>query len=82
MGFAINSSISISAQLRASYQTETQLSGARVAGSTSEPVSLRLALTNRWRKNFYVEPSLELGLNPDAPDFILGVAAVWQFGGK
>jgi hypothetical protein len=82
LGFAINEDVSVSAQLLGAFQSEYRLDGSTVSGSSREPVSLRMALTNRWRKGFYVEPSVTFGLNDDAPDFVLGASCIYQFGGK
>jgi hypothetical protein len=82
MGFAVNENISLSTQFSGLFQTETQLNGSRIPGSTQEPMSLRMALTNRINKNFYIEPSIMFGLNNDATDSVLGVSFVRQFGEK
>lgn len=82
LGFAINQDVSVSTQLIGAFQAEYKLDGSTVTGTSREPVSLRMALTNRWRRDFYVEPSVTFGLNDDAPDFTLGLSAVYQFGGK
>jgi hypothetical protein len=79
MGFAINQDISVSTQLLGSIKTETRLDGKWVGGSSREPVGMRMALTTRWSKKLYVEPSATFGLNTDHPDFILGTGFVYRF---
>jgi hypothetical protein len=78
----VNQNVSLSAQLSGAYQSETRLNGTTISGSSQEPVSLRMALTSRLAKNYYLEPSVTFGLNNDAPDFLLGISFVYQFGGK
>jgi len=82
MGFAINQDVSVSTQLLGSFQSETRLHGKNVPGSSREPVAVRLALTNRWNKDLYVEPSVTFGIDTDHPDFALGIGLVYRFGGK
>jgi hypothetical protein len=79
-GFAVNENISLSAQLSGSYQTGTSADGAKVFGSSSEPVFLRSALTYRYSKGTYIEPSLIIGLDDDTPDFALGISLTHRFG--
>jgi hypothetical protein len=81
-GFAVNENISLSAQLQGSYQWATRADGTKLSGSSSEPVSLRTALTFRHSRNTYIEPSLILGLDGDTPDFVLGFSMTHRFGKK
>ena len=57
-----------------------QLDGQKVSGTSIEPVSLRGALTYRLSRNSYLEPFLRMGLNNEAPDFVIGVATTHRFG--
>jgi hypothetical protein len=79
-GFAINGNIAISSQLTGIYATNDQIDGNAIGGSSREPISLRLALTDRWSKNTYIEPSVTFGLNRDASDVRLMLALVHRFG--
>ena len=80
LGFAINESISISSQITGNYLTEDEIDGKAFGGSSREPISLRLAVTDRWSKNTYIEPSVTFGLNGDAPDVSLTFSVVHRFG--
>ena len=79
-GFAVNEDISLSAQVSGSYQSTARADGAKIFGSSSEPVTLRSALTYRWSKKTYVEPSVTMGLDDETPDFILGISLTHRFG--
>lgn len=79
-GFAVNENISLSAQVAGSYQAAVRADGAKVFGSSREPLSLRTALTYRYSRKTYVEPSLTIGLDDDTPDFILGISLTHRFG--
>lgn len=79
LGFAVNENVSLSAQVSGGYQWETQSDGTTVSGSSSEPVSLRMALTYRISKKSYIEPSLNIGLNNDTANFIIGLSATRRF---
>ncbi|MEW6186882.1 MAG: transporter [Thermodesulfobacteriota bacterium] len=79
LGFAVNEKVSLSAQVLGSYQWDTESEGKKLSGSSNEPVSFRSALTYRWSKKFFIEPSLGIGLNEDAPDFSLGLSATHRF---
>jgi hypothetical protein len=79
-GFAVNENISLSAQISGSYQSNAGADGTTVFGSSSEPVSLRSALTYRCSKRTYVEPSVVIGLDDETSDFILGISLTHRFG--
>lgn len=79
-GFAVNESVSLSAQISGSYQSNARADGEKVFGSSSEPVSLRSALTYRCSKNTYIEPSVVIGLDDETADFILGISLTHRFG--
>ncbi|MBI4766037.1 MAG: transporter [Deltaproteobacteria bacterium] len=78
-GFAVNENVSLSAQVSGTYQSETQSDGKKISGSSSEPVSLRSALTYRLSKRGFIEPSLAIGLNDDTPNFIISLSATRRF---
>lgn len=80
VGFAVNERISLSTQLSGSYQTEDTVDGKSMAGSSREPVLLRLGVTHRWTRQTYAEASVAYGLDSDAPDFILGLSLSHRFG--
>jgi hypothetical protein len=78
-GFAVNENVSLSAQVSGSYQWETQSDGTTVSGSSTEPVSLRAALTYRISKRSFIEPSVTFGFNNDTPNFVIGLSATRRF---
>jgi hypothetical protein len=79
-GFAVNGDISLSTQFTASYQSNARSDGQQVFASSSEPGSFRSALTYRYSKSTYIEPSVTIGLNRDTPDFALGLSLTHRIG--
>jgi len=79
-GFAVNGDISLSTQMRASYQFDAEADGQKIFGSSREPTSFRSALTYRYSKATYIEPSVTVGLDRDTPDFALGLSLTYRFG--
>ena len=79
-GFAANENVSLSAQIIGSYQSSAKADGVNAFGSSSEPVSFRSALTYRYSKNTYIEPSVAIGLDDDTADFALGISLTRRFG--
>jgi hypothetical protein len=79
-GFAVNENVSLSAQVIGSYQSDTKADGRKIFASSSEPASLRSALTYRYSKGTYIEPSVTIGLDEDTPDFALGLSLTHRFG--
>ncbi|NJL59320.1 MAG: transporter [Desulfobacteraceae bacterium] len=71
MGFAINNQITISGMFMGAYQTETEINGVRISGTSREPMSIRTGLTYRISKKHYLEPSVTFGLNDDASDAVI-----------
>ncbi|MBN1558110.1 MAG: transporter [Lentisphaerae bacterium] len=78
LGFAVNDDVSLSAQVQGLFQTELELDGETVDGSSLEPYTLRLGVTRRWERNRFIEPSVTFGLNDDAPDVVFGLAYIHQ----
>jgi len=76
LGFAINQKISVSGHLLGNYITEDKIDGEHFVGSSSEPISLRFAVVNRWSKNTFFETGVMFGLNNDAPDLSLTFSLV------
>ncbi len=73
IGFAVNEKITLSSSVTGWYITDPELDGVRIAGLAMEPVTLRFAATIARPCNRYIEPFVELGLTPDAPDARLGL---------
>lgn len=79
VAFAVNSNITLSQQFLGAFQTESRVSGERIVGSAREPISLRLALTNRLSRRGFLEPSVTFGLTDDASNFHIAIAYTWGF---
>lgn len=75
-GFAVNDRISLVAALIGFFVTETELNGFGLPATQSEPIRARFALT-AYRFGKIVEPFMEIGMTPEAPDARLGV--IWTY---
>jgi hypothetical protein len=79
-GFAVNDNVSLSMQFLGSYQADAKADGQQLFASSREPASLRYALTLRHSPATYVEPSVVVGLNDDAPNFTIGMSFSHRLG--
>jgi hypothetical protein len=73
LGFAVNEKLTLSSSLSGWYITDPQVDGVRIAGLAMEPITLRFAATIARPCDRYIEPFVELGLTPDAPDARVGL---------
>jgi hypothetical protein len=73
MGFAVNEKITLSSSLTGWYITDPYLDNVRIAGLAMEPITLRFAATIARPCERYIEPFVELGMTPDAPDARVGL---------
>ncbi len=65
--FVVSNTSTIGFALLGAYQGDLRVNGQRATNSQSEPVVGRLTLTQRIAPNFYIEPSVGIGLSKDAP---------------
>ena len=79
-GFAVNDNVSLSMQFLGSYQPDVKADDQQLFASSREPASLRYALTLRHSPSTYVEPSVAVGLNDDAPNFSIGMSFSHRLG--
>jgi hypothetical protein len=82
VGYAVNSNVSLSTAFTGSFLANAQVNDVRLGGTSREPLSLRIAATivnkkKSVRKARTIEPFVNLGLNEDATDTILGVS--WTY---
>ncbi len=82
VGYAVNSNVSLSTAFTGSFLGNAEVNGVRLGGTSREPLSLRIAATivnkkKSVRKARTIEPFVNLGLNEDATDTILGVS--WTY---
>ena len=73
IGFAVNEKITLSSALTGFYVTDPELDGVRIAGLAMEPITLRFAATIARPCQRFLEPFVELGLTPDAPNARVGI---------
>lgn len=72
VGFAVNSTVTLSTRFAASFITRTQFDGVSLEGSYAEPMSIRCAATV-LRDCDIVEPFVEFGTTDDAASTSFGV---------
>jgi len=74
VGFAVNSSVTLSSSFLGEYITEPELDGFRQAGLIREPMRMRFAATiaNSCR-DYLVEPFAEIGMTESAPSARIGI---------
>ena len=80
IGLAVNNDLTLSALFSGAYQDDVEIDGEPVKGSAIEPMRMRLAVTQRWRRNVFVESYVSFGLNDDAPETIAGTAVISRLG--
>lgn len=78
-GFAVSQSTTLGATVFGSHQQNLVVDSEKVLGPVSEPVSTRFSLSQRFNENFFVEPSVTLGLTNEAPDVIVSLGTRWRF---
>ncbi len=71
-GLAFNDKLTLSCRFIGNYRDNLQVNSKNIADS-SEPMILQAGFTYIVNKNFTIEPSIDFGLNDDAPDTIIGI---------
>jgi len=77
VGFGVNETMSLSAKLYGSFQTQTTFNNVGVPGSERDLIALRFALT-KAQPHTVLEPFVTFGLTPDSPDAQLGVILTFR----
>lgn len=77
--FIVSNTSTIGFALIGSYQGDLRVDGARARNSQSEPVVGRLSLSQRLAPDFYMEPSVGIGLSKDAPSLNASLAVRKRF---
>lgn len=82
VGYAVNSNVSLSTAFTGAFLANAEINDIRLGGTSREPLSLRIAATvvnkqKSVRKARTIEPFVNLGLNEDATDTVLGVS--WTY---
>jgi hypothetical protein len=79
VGFAINDSLTLSTIFLGAFRGDTQFNSVNLPGSSQEPLSVRFALTAVASKCYIVEPSVRIGLTPDAANADFGITMTRTF---
>ena len=77
VGFAVNERLTLSTRFRGAWIDNLEVEGQRIAGSSLEPMSIRMAATLAQQKNRIVEPFVEFGITEDATTANFGM--IWTF---
>lgn len=82
VGYAVNSNVSLSTAFTGAFLANAEINDIRLGGTSREPLSLRIAATvvrkqKSVKKARTIEPFVNLGLNEDATDTVLGVS--WTY---
>ena len=68
LGFAVNERLTLSTAVTGIYVTDPSLDQTQIPGLAMEPITLRFAATLARPCDRLIEPFVELGLTPDAPN--------------
>lgn len=77
--FIVSATSTIGFALIGAYQGDLRVDGVRARLSQSEPIVGRLTLSQRLAPNFYIEPSVGIGLSNDAPSVSAALAIRKRF---
>lgn len=79
-GLAVTDRFTLSIDVIGGYQFDTSFDGQRLPNSSTEPISLRLALTRRITPTMFWEPFASFGVTDDAGGFTCGMflTYMWQ----
>lgn len=79
MSFAVSEKTTLGFSISGAYQPNLRVNGRQVAQSSSEPIVARLTLIQRIYKDYYLEPTVAVGITKDVPDVALGLGVRAQF---
>jgi hypothetical protein len=79
MVFAVSDKTSFGVSVVGSYQPDLKVDGALVPQSGTEPIVGRFIVDQKIANNFFLEPSVGIGLSKDAPNVSLSMTARYRF---
>ena len=71
--FAVTDSTTLGLTVNGAYKSAMQTDGVEVPNTTTAPVSTTFSVFQRLANDFYVEPSITMGLTSDAANSLLSV---------
>jgi hypothetical protein len=81
LSFAANDDLSLSGQVIGAHQWDLELDGEKIDSTSRDPFFLSFSVTGRWLANTFLEPSVTLGINDDADDYIrVGLSLIRRWG--
>jgi hypothetical protein len=78
-GFSLNDRVSFTMSLDGAAVGRFEVDGRDIPGSSLDILSLQFAVTTRVARNWFVEPTVRMGLSNDASDVVAGVNLVYRF---
>jgi hypothetical protein len=78
-GFALSERSTLGFSLNGSLSDRKKVGGVFVPNSVAETMSARLTLIQRLADNFWIEPSVTVGLTDDTPDVSVGLTLRKRF---
>ena len=79
MGFSLNDRVSFSMRTAGAVVGRLKENGTEITGSSLDILNLEFAVTTRLARNWFIEPSVSIGVTDDAPDLIAGFSLVYRF---
>lgn len=79
LSFAVSEKTTLGFSVNGAYTPDLKVNGRDVFQSEGEPTLARLTVIQRVARNLFMEPSVSFGLDPDAPDFMLGLGLRARF---
>lgn len=77
IGFSVNDQLTLSGIILGEVRDELEFDGVTSLGTDFEPISLRATTTYRAAREHVFEPSVQFGLNEDAPDVELRLSYIF-----
>lgn len=79
LSFVVSPTSTLGFALIGSYQGDLRVNGVRARNSQSEPIIARFSLSQRLAQDFYIEPSIGIGMSNDAPNVNAAMALRKRF---
>jgi Putative MetA-pathway of phenol degradation len=79
MGFSLNDRVSFSMRVDGAVVGRVETDGDEIPGSSLDILNLQFAVTTRLSRNWFIEPTVSIGLTEDAPDVVAGLNLVYRF---
>jgi Putative MetA-pathway of phenol degradation len=79
MGFSLNDRVSFSMRVDGAVVGRLETDGDEIPGSSLDIMNLQFLVTTRLSRNWFIEPTVSIGLTEDAPDVVAGLNLIYRF---